>query len=260
MELGFIDTHSHLYAEEFNEDQAEVVKRALESGVTKILLPSIDKSTFGWMRDLESNYPELCKSMIGLHPCSVKPETFKEELDFIKSELENPNQNYIAIGEIGMDLYWDKTTQDIQAEAFIKQCQWAIEYNLPIAIHSRNATKEIISLIKEVNDDCLTGVFHCFGDGLEEANEIIELGFKLGIGGVLTFKNSGLDKVMEQVDLEHLVLETDSPYLAPTPYRGKRNESAYIPLIAQKLADVKQVSLDVVREITTKNAVELFGI
>ena len=260
MGLKYIDTHSHLYAEDFSNDQATVVQRALDNGVGQILLPSIDKSTFGLMRSLETKYPEMFRSMIGLHPCSVKVETVEEELDLIQQELKSQDHTYVAIGEIGMDLYWDKSTKELQRDAFMRQCYWAISYNLPIAIHSRNATKEVIECIKEIGDRRLTGVFHCFGDGLTEANEVIDLGFKLGIGGVLTFKNSGLDKVIEQVSLEHLILETDSPYLAPTPHRGKRNESAYIPLIAQKLADVKQVSLDVVREITTKNAIELFRI
>ena len=175
-------------------------------------------------------------------------------------EAKLAKHSFIAIGEIGMDLYWDKTTFDIQKEALEIQCKWAIEHNLPVALHTRNATQEVIEIVETFSADNLTGVFHCFGDGIDEANKIIDLGFKLGIGGVLTFKNSGLDKVMKDVDLQHIVLETDAPYLAPVPYRGKRNESSYIPLIAQRLADVKEVSIAEVAEITTQNAKELFSI
>lgn len=258
MGLTFIDTHSHLYADEFQAEYDQVSTRAMDSGVTTILLPNIDSSSFEAMSDLTVSNQQLFKPMIGLHPCSVAQETYKKELLFVEEQLES-NQ-YYGVGEIGMDLYWDKSTKNIQKEALIEQCKLAARYKLPVALHTRNATREVIDVIKDLQLNELTGVFHCFGDGLEEANEIISLGFKLGIGGVLTFKNSGLDAVVKQIDLQHLVLETDAPYLAPAPYRGKRNESAYIPLIAQKLADIKQVSLQTVAEITTKNAAELFHI
>lgn len=256
MGVTFVDTHSHLYAEEFQSELGEVVKRATGSGVNKILLPSIDMASFNAMSNLKSAHPDVFEPMIGLHPCSVTPETYKAELEFVENNLEKGN--YIAVGEIGMDLHWDKTTQSIQEDALRLQCEWAAQRNLPIALHTRNATNEVIQVLKMLNRPELTGVFHCFGDGLSEANTIIDMGFKLGIGGVLTFKNSGLDKVIKEIDLKHLVLETDAPYLAPAPYRGKRNESSYIPIIAQKLADIKEISIQEVAEITTQNAKELF--
>ncbi len=258
MGLNFIDTHSHLYAAEFDTDIEAAVERCLSSNVYKVLLPGIDQSSFKAMNKLTDRWPGIFHAMMGLHPCSVQPETYQAELSFVQKELQE--NDYLAIGEIGMDLYWDKSTYDIQKEALQTQLTWASEMKLPVAIHSRNATQEVIDIIRELQLDNLTGVFHCFGDGLKEAKQIIELGFMMGIGGVLTFKNSGLDKVIAEVDLKHLILETDSPYLAPIPYRGKRNESSYIPLIAQKLADVKQTSIENVAEITTRNAKELFSI
>ncbi|MCB9260869.1 MAG: TatD family hydrolase [Flavobacteriales bacterium] len=253
-----IDTHSHLYLPEFNEDWDEVMARLMLANVEKVLLPNVDVESIEWMKTTVSKAPNVFKPMMGLHPCSVKKETFTKDLEAIKNELFSGN--YIAVGEIGMDLYWDKTTKDIQEEALKMQCFWANELRIPVALHTRNATKEVVEIVKQLNLEDLTGVFHCFGDGVEEAHQIIDLGFKLGIGGVLTFKNSGLDKVLEKIDLEHLVLETDSPYLAPAPHRGKRNESSYTFLVAQRLADVKQVNLNEVAEITTKNAQELFKI
>lgn len=257
--MTFVDTHSHLYAEEFNDDLEATVQRAKENRVDTILLPNIDSTSVNAMHNLADKWPGIFRPMMGLHPCSVKPGTYRQELDRVKDALYN-GRAYIAVGEIGMDLYWDKTTRSEQEEALIEQCKWANDLKLPIAIHSRNATNEVIAIIEQLNLPDLTGVFHCFGDGLGEAEKIIELGFYLGIGGVLTFKNSGLGEVIKQVDLAHLILETDSPYLAPVPYRGKRNESGYIPLIAEKLADVKQVSLEEVAKITTQNAVNLFRI
>lgn len=258
MELEFIDTHSHLYAKEFGDDTSETVIRALEAGVKTIVLPNIDSSSVQGLKGLCEQWPGLFKPMMGLHPCSVTKEGYKEELEAIRKVLFA--DNFVAVGEIGMDLYWDKSTQEEQDDAFRIQCQWASGLNIPIAIHSRNATREVIDIIKDMNLSNLTGVFHCFGDGLAEANEIIDLGFKLGIGGVLTFKNSGLSDVMKEVDLKHLILETDSPYLAPMPHRGKRNESAYTAIVAEKLADVKQTSIAEVAKITTKNAKQLFSI
>jgi len=258
MGVSFIDTHSHLYAEEFQGDMSDVIQRVKASGVDKVLLPNIEQASFQAMMDLSTAYSSLCLPMMGLHPCSVQEETYKDELAFVHKQLSH--YQFIGIGEIGMDLHWDKSTQKIQQEALEVQCKWAIEYNLPVALHTRNATNEVIDIIASLQNGNLSGVFHCFGDGLPEAQRIIDLGFKLGIGGVLTFKNSGLDKVIKDVDMSHLVLETDAPYLAPTPYRGKRNESSYIPLIAQKLADIKEISIEQVAEITTQNAKELFRI
>ncbi len=258
MELNFIDTHSHQYAEDFKDDLKEVTQRTIKSGVNKVLMPNIDSGSFELMNKLSKEYPDLYIPMLGLHPCSVKPETYRYELDFVLSEIQK--KNFIAIGEIGMDLYWDKTTQGIQEEALRIQCQLAVDTQLPIALHTRNATKEVLEIINDFSSTNLTGVFHCFGDGIEEANRIIDLGYKIGIGGVVTFKNSGLDKVIKDVSMENILLETDSPYLAPAPYRGKRNESSYLPLIAQKIADVKQISLEEVAKITTQNARELFSI
>ena len=258
MGVRFIDSHSHLYADEFQDDMAEVIQSVKDAGVYKVLLPNIERGSFEAMMHLSATYKELCLPMMGLHPCSVNESTYKDELAFVAEKLNQ--HEFKGVGEIGMDLYWDKTTQKIQEEALVYQFELALKHELPVALHTRNATKEVIELVETLNDRRLTGVFHCFGDGIDEAHKIIDLGFKLGIGGVLTFKNSGLDKVIKEIDLEHLILETDSPYLAPTPYRGKRNESAYIPIIAQKLADVKEVSIEEVSEITSQNAEQLFSI
>ena len=260
MELNLIDTHSHLYAAEFEEDIEEVVSRAHEVGVKTILLPNIDRDSVDPMKKLVDKWPTTFKPMMGLHPSSVKQETYRDELAVVENELFTNGDMYIGVGEIGMDLYWDTSTKHEQEEAFKTQCRWADQLNLPIAIHSRNATQNVIDIIQELKLPNLTGVFHCFGDGPEEARQIIDLGFKLGIGGVLTFKNSGLDKTMADIELDHCILETDSPYLAPTPNRGKRNESSYTALVAQKLADVKQTSLENVAKITSQNAKELFRI
>jgi TatD DNase family protein len=258
MALKFVDTHSHLYSDEFKDDYISFIDSAMVSGVEHIILPNIDSTSFQAMMSLTSLKPTIFRPMMGLHPCSVKLETVEKELEQVKYHLDS--RTFIGIGEIGMDLYWDHTTEDLQRQALITQCQWAAELNLPVALHTRNATKQVIAVIKKLNRPELTGIFHCFGDGLAEAEEIVEMGFKLGIGGVLTFKNSGLNEVIRSIDLQHLVLETDSPYLAPVPHRGKRNESSYLPIIAQKLADVKETTLAEVAQITTKNAIELFRI
>ena len=255
--MNFIDTHTHLYTDQFNEDRAEVVKRAIESGVTKLFLPNIDLESIDGMHNLVKEFPANCFPMMGLHPCSVT-ENWKEELSVIKSNLET--NTYCAIGEIGMDLYWDKTKLEFQKAAFSTQIEWAKEMNLPIAIHVRDAFDETFEIMDMLNSNQLRGVFHCFTGNLEQAKHILSYGgFKLGIGGVLTFKNSGLDKVISEIDLKHLVLETDSPYLAPTPHRGKRNESDYITLIASKLAEIKNVPIETIATITSNNALELFN-
>ena len=253
--MRLIDTHTHLYAEQFDGDREQMLKRAFGSGVEQFYLPNIDSTSIDSMLALEAAYPEHCFAMMGLHPCSVK-ENYKEELAIVKNWLEK--RPFCAVGEIGIDLYWDKSTFEIQKEAFLTQIDWAIELDLPIVIHSRESTDIIIEILQSVKQEKLRGIFHCFGGSVEQAEAIIDLGFLLGIGGVLTFKKAGLDKTMAEIDLMHVVLETDSPYLAPTPYRGKRNESAYVRLVAEQLAKVKERSLDEVAEITTTNALKLF--
>ena len=254
--MRIIDTHAHLYASQFDKDRKEMLQRAFDAGVEKVYLPNIDSTSIKAMLDLEAAYPNQCFAMMGLHPCSVK-ENFRSELALVEEWLKK--RSFCAIGEIGIDLYWDKTFFEEQKEAFITQVNWAKELELPIVIHSRESTDVIIDLLRPHKDDRLRGIFHCFGGSVEQAEAIIELGFLLGIGGVLTFKKSGLAQTLENIDLEHLVLETDAPYLAPTPFRGKRNESAYTRLVAEKLAGVKEVSLERVGEVTSENAERLFG-
>ena len=253
--MRLIDTHTHIYLEQFDEDREEMIQRALDSGVEQFFLPNIDSSSITRMLDLEEAYPGRCFAMMGLHPCSVK-ENFKEELAIVREWLDE--RPFCAVGEIGIDLYWDKTFLEQQKEAFLIQVDWAKELGVPIVIHSREATDILIELVEQAKDERLTGVFHCFSGTEEQARRIIGLGFYLGIGGVVTFKNAGLDKVMEKAGLEHVVLETDSPYLAPVPRRGKRNESAYVRLVAEKLAAIKGISFREVAEVTTKNAERLF--
>lgn len=254
--MFLIDTHTHLYSEEFDQDRDAAITRCLENGINKLYLPNVDSESIPRMLYLEKAYPEVCIAMMGLHPCSVK-ENYKEELTIVKEWLDK--RPFVAVGEIGVDLYWDKTFINEQLEAFNLQMDWAIEKNIPIVIHCRDAFDEIFEVLSK-RDKLPTGIFHCFSGDLEQANKIIDLGgFKLGIGGVLTFKNSGLDKVVEQIDLKHLVLETDSPYLAPMPHRGKRNESSYTKLVAEKLAAIKSCSMEEIAEITTQNAKEVFG-
>jgi len=256
--LILTDTHSHLYAEQFNEDIDQVMSRCLADGINRIFLPNIDESSINAMLSLEETYPNTCFPMMGLHPCSVN-ENFKEQLSVVKSWLNK--REFVAIGEIGIDLYWDKTLLSQQKEAFRTQIEWAKELGIPIIIHARDSFDEIFEIVDELNDDRLSGIFHCFTGSLEQAEKIINFqNFWLGIGGVLTFKNSGLDKVIKEVDLKHLVLETDSPYLAPAPFRGKRNESSYLKLIALKLAELKSVSLGEVAALTTANSKEIFGV
>lgn len=254
--MFLIDTHTHLYSEEFDQDRDAAITRCLENGVKKLYLPNVDSESIPRMLDLEKSYPEVCIAMMGLHPCSVK-ENYKEELAIVKEWLDK--RHFVAVGEIGIDLYWDKTFINEQIEAFNVQMDWAVEKNIPIVIHCRDAFDEIFEVLSK-RAKLPTGIFHCFSGNLEQANKIIGLGgFKLGIGGVLTFKNSGLDKVVEQIDLKHLVLETDSPYLAPMPHRGKRNESSYTKLVAEKLAAIKNCSIEEIASITTQNAKEVFG-
>ena len=252
--MKFIDTHSHIYDTKFKDDIEAVLLECQTQKVDTIYMPNIDHSSIDAMLELEQKYPQ-CIAMMGLHPCSVD-KNFEKELYLVENWLNK--RDFVAVGEIGLDLYWDKTFFEQQEEALSIQINWAKKLKRPIVIHSRNSTAEVLEILRKHKDEDLQGIFHCFGGTKEEAEQIIELGFYLGIGGVLTFKNSKLDKVLETIDLKHLVLETDSPYLAPVPYRGKRNESAYIPLIAQKLAEVKQVSLEEIALQTSQNAEKIF--
>lgn len=252
----FIDTHTHLFSPSFDEDRSEVVQRAIQAGVEQLILPNIDIESIEPMFSLCDQYPKNCFPMMGLHPGSVD-EHWEKNLKVIRENLFN--RKNVAVGEIGMDLYWDKTFQEAQATVFRTQVTWAKELKLPIVIHAREAFDEIFEIVDELNDETLTGVFHCFTGTVEQAQKIKNYGgFKLGIGGVLTYKKSGLDEVLSQIDLSEMILETDSPYLPPTPHRGKRNESAYLLHIAEKLADVKQKSLKEIADITSANARELF--
>lgn len=253
--MELIDTHTHLYAEQFDEDRDEVIKRAIAEGVNRFYLPNIDSTSIQGMFDLEQQYPNQCYPMMGLHPCSVK-ENVDEELKIVEEWLKK--RSFSAIGEIGIDLYWDKTFFEAQKIAFLKQVKWAKSLNLPIIIHSRESIDIIIELLQPEKEEGLRGIFHCFTGTLQQAEAIMDLGFLMGIGGVLTFKKAKLDQVVQHIPLEYLVLETDSPYLAPSPNRGKRNESSYVKLVAKKLAEVKDVSLESLAAITSKNALELF--
>ncbi len=247
----FVETHAHLYDATFDEDRDVMLENAFQKGVEQLWMPNCNSETIEPMLAIAKKYPDSCLPMIGLHPCYVKDD-FESEIALIEQYLEN--EKFIAIGEIGLDLYWDKTYFDHQKKAFLKQCELAKKYHLWIDIHCREAFWETIALLEINADSHLKGIFHCFSGGIEEANKVIEMGFLLGIGGVLTFKNAGLDKIIEKIDLQHIVLETDAPYLAPVPYRGKRNESAYLFPIAQKLADLHQISIEEVAKITSQNA------
>ncbi|NIG52860.1 TatD family hydrolase [Chitinophaga sp. Cy-1792] len=253
--MFWIDTHAHLYSEEFSTDRKEIIARALSMGVEKLFLPNIDEDSIPGMLELEEAYPAHCFPMMGIHPCYVKPD-YAPQLELVRRQLEQ--RKYWAVGEIGLDFYWDKTYVPQQYEAFRAQLKMAREHGLPVAIHSRESTRECINEVKALQDGNLSGVFHCFSGTQEEAQEIIDLGFYLGIGGVVTFKKAGLDRIIEGIDLQHIVLETDAPYLAPVPYRGKRNESSYIPLIGEKVADVKNLKIEEVAAITSSNARKLF--
>lgn len=258
MIMKLIETHAHLYSEQFRPDQAEALHRAVAAGVGTILMPNVDRTTIDAMLELEAAAPETCLAMMGLHPCSVGPD-FEKELQLVQDWLAR--RPFVAVGECGIDLYWDKTYLAEQKEALRAQLALAKQYNLPIVLHTRSAFEEAFELVAEAQDGTLRGVFHCFSDGLAEAERIIALGgFKLGIGGVATFKNGGLDKVLPHVAVEHLVLETDCPYLAPVPYRGKRNEPAYLPLVLHRVASLLGQAPEAVATATTHNAQALFGL
>ena len=253
--MEWIDTHAHLYLDAFDTDRKEMIARSIENGVKKMLLPNIDGDSFIPMLELCRQFPENCFPMIGLHPTSVK-EDYKTQLSEMESLLDN--ENFVAIGEIGIDLYWDKSFINQQKDAFKTQLKWAKTKKMPVAIHTREAFPLIFELVEEEAGERLTGVFHCFSGNYEEAKRIIDLGFLLGIGGVLTYKKSNLAEVIREIPIEFLILETDAPFLPPVPYRGQRNESAYIPLIGQKVAEIKEMNILEVARITTENAEKLF--
>jgi TatD DNase family protein len=251
------DTHAHLYASQFDEDRDEMIQRAFDSEIKRIFLPNIDVSSIEPMLKLAETYKGHCSPMIGLHPCSVDGQ-FEKTLE--ETEKALANHKFYAIGEIGIDLYWDKTTLPEQQTAFKIQVEWAKKLGLPIVIHCRDSFNEITEMLDKLNDESLSGIFHCFTGSLEQAEKIIGYGnFKLGVGGIVTFKNGGLAEVLPGIPLEHIVLETDAPYLSPNPYRGKRNESAYLIQIAEKLAGIYQRPLEEIAEITTQNSREIFG-
>ncbi len=253
--MEWIDTHAHVHDPAFAEDQDQVIQRSLQAGVSKIYLPNVDATTLEPMLALEAKYPQVCAAMIGIHPCHILDD-FAQQLDQMVTWLDK--RPFAGIGEVGMDLYRDQTYQVQQQEAFCVQIGWAKRYQLPLIIHCRNAFEETLSLLESQQDGTLKGIFHCFSGSLDEAKRITELGFYLGIGGIVTFKNAGLADVVANIGLEHLVLETDSPYLAPVPYRGKRNEPSYLPEVGAQIAAIHQVDLATVAAITTANAKQVF--
>lgn len=250
-----IDTHAHIYASEFDNDRDDVVQRALAQGIDRILLPNIDLDSIEPMLKTEAAYPTVCRSMMGLHPCYVDANV-EQTLATIYGWFAK--HDFIAVGEIGIDLYWDKTYRVEQEQAFVTQLNWAKEMDLPVVIHTRDSIKETLSLLSDEQDGSLRGVFHCFGGSVAEAKAINDLGFHLGLGGVSTFKNGGMDKVIPHLDLNYLLLETDCPYLAPVPHRGKRNEPAYTELVAKRIAELRDISISEVDALTTNNATALF--
>jgi len=251
------DTHTHLYYVIDEKERAEQIERCFKNDITRLFLPNVSSQSIAMVMDLAKAYPQNCFPMLGLHPCDVK-ENFEEELSIINQHIEK-NKIY-AIGEIGIDLYWDKTFLKQQQQAFITQINWAKNLDLPIVIHCRDAFDEVFEILTSQKDDKLRGIFHCFTGDISQANLAIDLGFYLGIGGVVTYKKAGLDKVVEEINLENIVLETDAPYLAPIPFRGKPNESSYLIHTAQKVANIKNISLEEVAEITTANSFKIFGV
>jgi TatD DNase family protein len=251
------DTHTHLYYETIADKRAALVQRCVDNDITRLFLPNVDAASVPLVYDLAAAYPDMCYPMLGLHPCSVK-DGWQQDLAAIKDAHQQ--HKIYAIGEIGIDLYWDKTFLTEQVEAFRQQINWAKSLKLPIVIHCRDAFNEVYEVLQQEHDENLRGIFHCFSGNLEQANQVIELGFYLGIGGVVTYKNAGLDKVVGEIDLNHIVLETDSPYLTPVPFRGKPNESAYLIYIAQKVADLHHTGVEEVAFVTTQNSRLVFGI
>jgi TatD DNase family protein len=251
-----VDTHTHIYGKQFDNDRAAMMQRAFDAGVHKFYLPAIDSEVIDRMFEMETAYPGKCFAMMGLHPTSVN-ENYKAELEIVENWLAV--RKFPAIGEIGLDFYWDKTFTSQQFDAFHIQIKWALQYKLPIVIHTRNAMRETIDVVKQYLSQGLRGIFHCFSGTHDDAIEIIEAGFFLGIGGVVTYKNGGLAEVIQQIPLQHIVLETDAPYLTPVPFRGKRNESSYLKYVAEKLADIYGVPVDTVASITAANAEKIFA-
>lgn len=251
-----IDSHCHLYLDDFDSDLELVMQRAIAIDIQKIFLPCIDSTVIERMLKLEEKYPSMCIPMMGIHPCSIK-ENFKEELNVVFEWLQK--RKFAAVGEIGLDFYWDKTFKEQQFNAFEQQMQWALDFNLPIVIHSRDAMQATIDCVKPFAKKGLKGIFHCFTGSYESAKQIIDLGFLLGIGGVVTYKNAGLAEVLKKIDVEYLVLETDAPYLTPVPFRGKRNEPSYLQFVVKKIAEAKNVDENAVKQITTANAEKIFN-
>jgi TatD DNase family protein len=251
----WIDTHAHIYSSEFDKDRADIITKCEQANVQRIYMPNVDHTSIDGMLEAEHKWPKLCFPMMGLHPCSVKKD-FERELYIVENWLSK--RKFSAVGEMGTDLYWDKTFWEQQKEAFYIQVQWALKYKLPIVIHCRESMDETIEMVEDLQDGELRGIFHCFTGSLEQAEKIMKLNFLLGIGGVSTFKKGGLDTVLPDVPLEKIVIETDSPYLAPVPHRGKRNEPAYIPLVGARIAELKKISADEVCRQTAQNALELF--
>lgn len=254
--IRLIDTHCHLYDESLHPQLPEVLSRSRSAGVRKILMPNIDRHSIDAMLELERDHPGYCLPMMGLHPCYVK-EDWQEQLEMVRDWLAV--HRFAGVGEIGLDFHWDLTFKEQQEKVFVTQLEWALQYDLPVSIHSRKATRSCIDWVRTVGKGRIRGVFHCFGGGVEEAEQIMELGMYLGIGGVVTYKKSGLDEVLKEIGLTRIVLETDAPYLAPVPFRGKQNEPAYLAPIASKIADILQVSVEEVGMITSRNAEDLFG-
>ncbi len=255
--MFFTDSHTHIYAREFDHDLEAMIRRAIENNLSHLFLPAIDSEYHEKMLGVVQKYPDLCFPMMGLHPTSVK-ENYRDELEIVSGYLANPGFKFFAIGEIGIDLYWDKTHEAEQRSAFSFQLDLAIRHDLPVVIHTRNSMDIALGIIEQRKEPALRGVFHCFSGNVKQAEHAITLGFMLGIGGVVTYKNSGLQAVVEHTPLEHLLLETDAPWLPPVPHRGQRNEPSYIPVIAQKIAEIKHVSLEAVAEVTTVNTHRLF--
>lgn len=255
--MKFVDTHAHIYLADFSSEIDDILSTCFDQGVHKILMPNIDQSSINDMHQLEDRFPEQVFSMMGLHPCYVK-EDYKDQLGIIEKWFSE--RKYKGVGEIGIDMYWDKSTKEDQIDAFRTQCLWARSMKLPVSIHSRDALDITIPIIEELQDGNLSGVFHCFNGTVEDGKRIIDAGFYMGIGGVVTFKKAGVDKTVSQLPYKSMVLETDAPYLAPTPHRGKQNKPSYIPIIAEKIAEIHEVALSEIAKITSENAEKIFGV
>ncbi|HTF81291.1 MAG TPA: TatD family hydrolase [Cytophagales bacterium] len=255
--MEFIDSHAHIYQSELKATLEDVLFRSHSNNVSKVVMPNVDSSSIEDMLDCEARFPGVCYATIGLHPCYVK-ENYRDELNIVRGWLDK--RDFCAIGEIGIDLYHDTTFAEAQEESFIQQVEWALEKDLPVIIHTRSAFYEAVRILKKLRHQQFKGVFHCFGGSIQDAETVIKMGFKLGIGGTVTYKNSGLNEVLKEIDLSHLLVETDAPYLTPVPYRGKPNEPSYIPLVAQKIAEIKNITVDEVAKATTRNAKDLFRI